>query len=447
MNRLASGQGLAARVGRASFWSLFAFGGRYTIKLGSNLALTRLLSPEIFGLMALAQVFLHGMNMFSDVGTRASVIRSDRADPEFLKTAWTVQVIRGVLIAFVTCLFAWPVSRLYDQPVLFPLLCAISITAILSGFTSISVPLANRNLTFKRLTLAGLGVQIVVTAITILAAWLLESVWALVIGGVFGSALHMAMTHVVLPPFSHRFRLEGPSVRELVTFGRWILLGTAFTFLANQGQQAIYGLLIPVEILGKIAIAILIGSIPLQLFMNLVQQVIFPSFSEVRRERPHDIPRILRKVRLTVILTFLPTMFLVSAFAQPIIDLLYDDRYAMAGIFLALIPLNNAISILANPYQQLLLADGASHLHAFLMALAAVFTTGGIVLGYLFYGILGSVAFVGLAFALHFLANSLVASRRGYGTGLLDLVALGLIGMFYAYILATLDIPPELLAY
>jgi O-antigen/teichoic acid export membrane protein len=447
LQSLWGGEGLAARGRRAASWSALGVGSNYVIKLGSNLALTRLLSPEIFGLMALAQVFMQGMNMLSDVGTRASVIRSDRGDdPEFLNTAWTVQILRGLILGALSCLLAWPVSLIYDQPVLFPLICALSVTMVFSGFVSISASLASRKLMMKRVILAGVVMQIMVTLVTVLAAWLLESIWALVIGGVFGSALYLVMTHVVLPPFPHRFRLEGPAVRELVTFGRWILLGTAFTFLANQGQQAIYGLLLPVEILGKIAIAVLIASVPLQFFTHILQQVIFPSFSEVRRERPHDVPRVLRKVRLTVIFTFLPIMFLVSGFAQPVIDLLYDDRYAMAGIFLALIPLNNAISILANPYQQLLLADGASHLHAFLMALAAVFTIGGIVLGYQLYGILGSVAFVGLAFALHFLANSVIASRRGYGTGLLDLAALGLIGIFYAYVLATLDIPPELLA-
>jgi O-antigen/teichoic acid export membrane protein len=446
MNRVASGQGLTARAGRASFWSGLGVGSNYAIRLGSNLVLTRLLSPEIFGLMALAQVFVQGMKMLSDVGVRASVIRSDSGDdPEFLNTAWTVQVLRGLVLAAVSCLLAWPVSLLYDQPVLFPLICVLSVTMVFSGFVSISAAVANRKLMMQRVILGGIGVQVVTTLATILAAWLLESVWALVVGGVLGSALNLAMTHVILPPFAHRFRLERRALREIVVFGRWILLGTACTFLADQGQQAIYGLLIPVDTLGKIAIATLIASVPLQLFTRLLQQVIFPSFAEVRRHRPHDIPRVLRKVRLTVIFTFLPIMFLISAFAQPIIDLLYDDRYALAGVFLALLPLNNAISILAKPYQQLLLADGASHLHALLMALVAILTAGGIVAGYFGFGIVGSIAGVGLAFAVHFLANSLVAWRRGYATGLLDFVALAMIAVFYAYSLGSLDIPEALM--
>jgi O-antigen/teichoic acid export membrane protein len=445
LQRFWRGQSLAARGRRASFWASVGVSSGYVIKLGSNLALTRLLSPEIFGLMALAQVFMLALKKFSNVGTGASVVRSERGDdPDFLNTAWTVQVIRGFTLAAITCALAWPVAWIYEQPILFPVLCTISVTAIFSGFCSISVPVANRKLMLWRLTLASSISQFLVALVTIFSAWMLQSVWALVIGGVLGSLLHMVMTHLILPPFPHQFRLERAALREIVVFGRWILLGTACAFIVNQGQQAIYGLLVPLEILGKISIAALIATVPLAFFQKFLGQVVFPSFSEIRRERPKQIPRVLRKVRLMVIFTFLPLMFALSFFAQSLIDLLYDDRYALAGVFLALIPLNVAITILTRPYLSLLLADGASGMHAFLMVLAAILSISGVVIGYFTYGIIGSFFCQGIALALHFGANSLVAQRRGYGTGLLDILALGLIGLFYAYTLMTLEVPEML---
>jgi hypothetical protein len=54
--------------------------------------------------MALVQVFLTGLQMFSDVGIRTSVIRSNRgADPVFLNTAWTVQIMRAVFLWLLSC--------------------------------------------------------------------------------------------------------------------------------------------------------------------------------------------------------------------------------------------------------------------------------------------------------------------------------------------------------
>ncbi|MEJ6396232.1 oligosaccharide flippase family protein [Gymnodinialimonas sp. 2305UL16-5] len=446
IGKLKGDQGLGGRSRRAAFWTFFGFGTHNALRLISNLILTRLLSPEIFGLMALAQVFLQGIRMLSDVGTNASVIRSERGeDPDFLNTAWTVQVIRGGLVAAIACLIAWPIAQLYQQPVLFPIICALALTPILSGFNSVSLATVNRKLMLRQSTLAGVVARCVTVLVTILAAWWLQSVWALVIGALTGAILQLAITHLILPPFQHRLMLERSALKDIIRFGRWILFGTAFTFLADKGQQAIYGLIVPVEILGQIAIAVLLASLPAALVTRLLQQVVFPSFSEVRRNRPEDLPRILRRVRLAVAAATFPVYFTLSFFAQPLVDLLYDDRYATAGVFLALTTLNGAITMLAKPYQSLLLADGRSDLHAMLMFISAALGTLGIILGYEISGIIGSFVGVGIAFSVNFLANVVVAKRRGYETGVIDFIALALVAAFYAYALLTLDAPESLL--
>ncbi len=85
----------------ASVWVIIGYGSSQCLRLISNLILTRLLVPELFGLMALVNTFIIGLNLFSDVGIRPSIIRSERGeDPLFLNTAWTLQVIRGFRISF-----------------------------------------------------------------------------------------------------------------------------------------------------------------------------------------------------------------------------------------------------------------------------------------------------------------------------------------------------------
>jgi O-antigen/teichoic acid export membrane protein len=443
--RLRGEHGLVSRSRRASGWTLTEFGGEYGLRLVSNLILTRLLAPEVFGLMALAQVFLEAVRMSSDVGTQASVIRSERGDDEdFLRTAWTVQVIRGFLISAVGCLIAWPVSLAYDQPALFPVICALSLTSALSGFFPISVNTASRKLQLRQLTLVRLLAKVVTVCVTILFAWTLESVWALVFGAIAGTILNLIGFYAFLPPFRHRFCLEREALRELVRYGRWILLGTLFAFLATKGQQAIYGFLVPLDILGAIAIALLLATILPQLVSRLLTTVVFPAFSEIRRERPQDLPRALRRVRLAMMLGIFPIFFLIAVFAQPIVDLLYDDRYAVAGAFLSMITLNSAITVLSMPYQNLLLAEGRSDLHAFLAFLMATLGTGAIVAGYYASGIFGSFVGVGVAYTVHFLANVSIAWRRGYVTWLLDFLALILVWLVYAYVLSMLEIPSGL---
>jgi len=444
---LSNAGSLTQRVARGGIWTVVGFGTQSALRLVSNLILTRLLAPEIFGLMSLAQVFLNGVKFLSDAGVQTSVIRSDRGeDPDFLRTAWTLQILRGLLITAICLAIAFPVSLAYDEPTLFPLISALAFASAINGFRSISIARANRKLMIRNLTIMNVLAQVITVCITVFFAWQLRSVWALVIGAVTGNIAQVALSYLILPPFRHRLRFEAAAFWEIFRFGRWILLGSFFTFLGNRGQQAIFGLFVPIEVVGLLAIATLLSSVPNQFFAQLISTVLFPSFSELVRERPEALQRAIFKVRLVAIGIALPTMFTLAVLAQPIVDFLYDPRYAATGPILALMALNGSMPILSTIYQQIILADGRSDLHAFLTFVWSVLTILGILAGFGLYGLMGSFLGIGLAQAIMFFVTLAIARRRGIASGWIDLVAAAIVGVGYALILSIMDIPPAFLS-
>src|SRR5438093_11787610 len=92
---------LKQRVLSAGAWSLGGYGLNLALRLGTNLLMTRLLVPDMFGTMAIAIIVMSGLAMFSDLGLRQSIVQSKRGDDSaFLNTAWAIQIIRGVLLWF-----------------------------------------------------------------------------------------------------------------------------------------------------------------------------------------------------------------------------------------------------------------------------------------------------------------------------------------------------------
>ena len=82
---------------KGAFWTIASYGGSQILRFGSNLILTRLLLPELFGLMGLAYVFIVGVHLFSDIGLGPSIIQNKRGEEsEFINTAWTMQIILGL---------------------------------------------------------------------------------------------------------------------------------------------------------------------------------------------------------------------------------------------------------------------------------------------------------------------------------------------------------------
>ena len=90
---------LRARVLRAGGWTLAGFALSQAMRFGANLVMTRLLVPEMFGVMAIATMVMYGLALFSDVGLRQSIVHSRRGgDAVFLNTAWALQIARGFVI-------------------------------------------------------------------------------------------------------------------------------------------------------------------------------------------------------------------------------------------------------------------------------------------------------------------------------------------------------------
>ena len=90
------------------------------LRFGSNLLVTRLLVPKMFGVMAIAMLVIIGLGMFSDLGLKPSVVHSRRGDdPVFLNTAWVTQILRGMLLwlfALIASLLIYYANRIGIVP-------------------------------------------------------------------------------------------------------------------------------------------------------------------------------------------------------------------------------------------------------------------------------------------------------------------------------------------
>ena len=105
------------------------------LRLVSTLTLARMLVPQAFGLVALVNVFLSGLEMLSDLGIGMDVVQHPRGDdPKFINTAFLIQAIRAVGLWVIATALAYPFARFYHQPAVLTLLMVGSVLGIAQGF-------------------------------------------------------------------------------------------------------------------------------------------------------------------------------------------------------------------------------------------------------------------------------------------------------------------------
>jgi len=392
------GSQLTARILRSTSWVVIGFGGAQAIRLGSNLILTRLLFPEAFGIMALVTMVTVGLMMFSDVGIGPALSRSERGDePAFLNTAWTIQVLRGTGLWVVTLIFAYPFAQLYEHPELALYLPVAGLSLIASGLLPTRMELARRHLQMGRVTILDLTSQLVGLGIMVLLAFWWQSVFALVVGGVITNLLKTIVMWAFLPGHRDRFQVEKPALQELVQFGKWIFLSTAFSFVSTQGDKAVLGKLLSLETLGIYNIGFFLASFPMMLGQAVVQDLMIPIY----RNRPPDASeanrRKLRQMRMMITLGLAALLLIMAYAGPPLVAFLYDDRYAQAGPVIVLLSCCFLPRAIGMTYDQAALAAGNSR-GAFAYAGArSIMQMLLLILGLTWFGLIGGIVSIGLA--------------------------------------------------
>jgi O-antigen/teichoic acid export membrane protein len=372
------------------------------IRLLGNLALTRLLMPEAFGLMAVIFTLLMALNLLSDIGSGTVIVQSKRgADADFLNTAWTLQIIRGFAIWAMGLLLALGISigqgqrlfiadTVYDDPRL-PLLLAVSLLMmVIRGFASVNGMLAQRNLELKVVSILELTSQVVSLVFMLIVAYYTQSVWALVAGSLVGAAAQSSLSHALLKGPRPRLTMEREAMQELLSKGKWVLVSSLLGFVAMNGDRVLLGGLINGTTLGLYSIAVGLAGIAPAVLSMLLAKVVFPVFSEVVRDRPSELRVTYRKFQLGIdaILGLLAGFFYITS--EGIIALLYDARYQGAGHIFGVLALGT-IGVRFFVVEQIYTAMGRTSLLAVAIFPRVVVLLLGVPMGYALWQMNGAL--------------------------------------------------------
>jgi O-antigen/teichoic acid export membrane protein len=344
---------------RGTVWTIAGYGASQILRFGSNLILTRLLLPDVFGLMALVYVFITGLHLFSDIGIGPSIIQNKRGEePDFYNTAWTMQVIRGVVLWLGCLLITWPIATLYGKPELLLLLPVVGLSTVVEGFKSTSLFTLNRQLAVSKLAIFEFGGQVVGITVMIALAWFYHNVWALVFGNLVSLGVQLVWSHQLIPGLRNRFVWEQSAVKSIFSFGKWIFISTALTFLAEQSDKLILGKLIPLADLGVYNIAFALSDIPRQILMAISSKVLFPAFSKFAQLPREEFRAKILKHRMPILIAATVGVTALASFGDILIRFLYDERYENGAWMLPLLAIGFWPRILTQTIDQALFAIG-----------------------------------------------------------------------------------------
>jgi O-antigen/teichoic acid export membrane protein len=329
---------IGGRVGVGIIWMIGARLADRSIGIISTLILARLLVPDDFGLVAMATAIGAILDLLGAFSFDLALIQNKDAGRKQYDTVWTFNVIFGLVCGLFLIALAIPAADFYKEPRLTGVMYMLSLSYFLNAFTNVGLVSFRKELDFDKEFQYIFYRRVITFIVTIGAAFLLRSHWALLWGMTVGRAVSLVMSYTMS---SYRPRFSLAASRELFSFSKWLLINNILFFLLHRGCTFVIGRISGAGALGIYTIAYEISSLPSTELVAPINRVMFPGFSKMRDVE--QISQAYLKLFGLVMLTILPIGIGIAAVADPLVATLLGDKWMAAVPVIQLLAVHGAI--------------------------------------------------------------------------------------------------------
>ena len=383
------GDSLKAKSARGVMKLSMGAGVERVLRLVRTMILTRILAPDQFGLMAIILVLVNGFESLSEVGIKLAVVQNKRGcDPEFLNATWWFQAVRGLGLFAVAMLAAPFVSSFYEKPHLLILLQVALLSIVFRGFISPRAYTFQREYKFGLIVLHIQGSAFCGTIVTIVCAFVLKNIWALVIGYV-AESFCLCFLSYILAPFKLRLGIDRKCLKELTTFARGMFGTPILTIIGPGATVFVLGKVVTEEQLGLYSLAGQLASLPILFFSQTIGQVLLPGFARKQDDRVSLNKAVLKVSKIVTSFT-IPLVVYMMVCSSGLLFILWGPRYVEVTIPASILSLAMLARIQGNILSTTYIALGRPELQRRYAALRAANTVVLIYPMTVYFGLTGA---------------------------------------------------------
>lgn len=411
------------------------------LSLISTLILARLLTPEDFGLVALATTMLTIVSSVTELSLASALIHHKEPTDAHFNTAWTLNLCRAIFIGLIFCVMAPVAAGVYNEPRLFNIMLVIGISVMLTGFNNPKTVVLTRNLVFWQEFVVTVSQKLAgfITGITI--AIIYKSYWALVGGIVVSQLVGIIATYAIIP-FSPKFSFA--HAKELWSFSIWLTLGKVVNTLNWNLDQLLVGSYLGKIILGFYSVGDKLAGMSSREIIGPLETTLFPAFSQIKNDN-NRLKQAYKAAQSLIFSIALPLGVGFALVAHSLVLVLMGEKWLPAVEVIQIIAVTVAFQTLSAAAQPLAMAKGETKFLFQRDLISFLVRVPLIIIGLIFGGLIGLL--YGRAISTFIsIAMNLFIVRRLIGTtvaeqitanlrAMISVVAMGLTVLFLQHTL------------
>lgn len=308
-----------------SIWKFLELFSKKIIALVLSTILARLLSPDVYGVVALTTVFITFSDIFITNGFNIALIRKEHASDIDYSTVMSLGLLFSVLLYAVFFLLAPILASFYDTPAFSPVLRVLTLLIFLKSISSVIKARATRELQFKKMSFISVITSTMASLIGIALAYKGYGVWALVMQQILANLFDVLALSIVFK-WKYSFRISKEAAQEMTrfTFG---VLGTSFLdFLGNNLNSLVIGKAYNATELGYYNRGNMYPeTISLNMY-NSINSVLLPTLAS-RQNNKESMRRVVSKVLSVTSYIIFPLMFGLISVSDFFVKVVLTDKW------------------------------------------------------------------------------------------------------------------------
>lgn len=376
----------------------------------------RLVSPDELGVYALAIAVYGFVASLASWGVASAIGRSDLDADKLGPTVTTFALSSTCVVAGAMALSAGPVASAFEAPEAAGPIRILAVALALQGIFAVPNTQIQRVFRQDVIFRANVVAFILSNTTLLLLATVIHGAeafaWSRVVGNlVVGLMIVLSLEKHYRPGWHAQF------VGPLLRFGVPVALGTLLSRFVLNVDYVIVGREMSTTDLGFYMLAFNICAWPTTALGAVMDQVVLPAFSGVRRDGGDLRATVFRAVRL-VALVACPIGAFTFAFAYPLIETVYGAKWLTAAPVVKVLALYGVLYVLGTLFDEMMIASGKTMTMFLVQATALVALVPILIVGVRVAGLVG----VGIGHILVVLVVTmpayLVAMNATTGAGL-----------------------------
>lgn len=397
---------IGARILGGAVWNLMATMARSGTGLVVRLILARLLLPEHFGLIGMAVVFTGFVSTLNELGMAAALIQRKKReirDIHFDVAFWSTLATGAITLLLMATVVGPLAARFYGEPMLAPVISALSIPLVLHPMVLIPRTQLLRALDYRSVALVE-AVAVVVSGIgAVILALAGMGVWSIV-----GQSILTPLVSV--PLFQQRCRwiprarFSMQALREILGFGLYVTGNSVFGFFARNLDYLLIGKLLGAEALGAYTLAFMLVEALRNKLIGIMDKVLYPAYARLQDDLERLKRYYLLSIRYSSLLVF-PAMTTLICYAEPFVHHVVGAKWVAAITPIRILAVSAMIYCVGGTSGSVLRSIGRPDLHFRVFVTKTILITiPALFIGIHFWGVVGAAA----AVAFHLAAARLI---------------------------------------